>query len=294
MYSVICCSLTRWPWHFWSVSPDLGHVLGQNRSILLPKCKCWIFFALLHYHCDILSPQGIPHQKNDSDCGVFVLEVTDCSPFSFKAFHLSLSSLIPPPLSPLKRRRRAFAAFSPWASLWMWITDCFICLSRAHSIAAVSPWSSRCTSVKKTCRAFARESIRSCVTIASAIDWLPVRWHAELSFLVFQEVQKACLLVQQAQSDSSAAPPTGSRWSYCQADFHLQFCKELLMWPSTDPQQMLDPQRLTSMFQISSSWPKDTEQCWFLLLHAGGVPAWTHGTALWFPVWVALVPVWPF
>lgn len=96
------------------------------------------------------------------------------------------------------------------------------------------------------------------------------------------------------QIDSSAVPPTSSVRSCCKADFHLQFCKELLTWPSTDPQQMLDPHTLTSMFQISPRWPKDTELCWFLLLHAGIVPAWTQGTALWVPVWVALTLVWPF
>lgn len=93
----------------------------------------------------------------------------------------------------------------------MWITYWFICLSRAHSTAAVSPWSSRCTSVRRICRAFARESIRSCVTFASAIDWLPVRWpvwprNGCVSFLVFQEVQKACLLVWQAGRQTLQLP----------------------------------------------------------------------------------------
>uniref|UniRef100_A0A8D0CZ20 Ubiquitin-like protease family profile domain-containing protein n=1 Tax=Sander lucioperca TaxID=283035 RepID=A0A8D0CZ20_SANLU len=40
------------------------------------SCNCGIFCPLLH--CDLLTPQGIPQQKNDSDCGVFVLEYCRC------------------------------------------------------------------------------------------------------------------------------------------------------------------------------------------------------------------------
>lgn len=40
------------------------------------------FVCFAAHNWGVLSPQGIPHQKNDSDCGVFVLEVTDSPPSS--------------------------------------------------------------------------------------------------------------------------------------------------------------------------------------------------------------------
>lgn len=43
-------------------------------------------FARLLLDCDLLTPQGIPQQKNDSDCGVFVLEVRH---YSFPPLQLS-------------------------------------------------------------------------------------------------------------------------------------------------------------------------------------------------------------
>lgn len=85
------------------------------------------------------------------------------------------------------------------------------------------------------------------------------------------------MLSGRQKSDASAAAPTSSVRSCCKADFYLHFCKELLMWPSTDPQQMLDRHGLTSGFH-----PDDqrTQSSVGLDLHTGVVPAWTNGTDL--------------
>lgn len=51
--------------------------------------------------CDLLTPQGIPQQKNDSDCGVFVLEVrhyffpSSCPLFINHFFYFCSSSSAP-------------------------------------------------------------------------------------------------------------------------------------------------------------------------------------------------------
>lgn len=207
------------------------------------------------------------------------------------------------PLKALWRRRRASAccllpACRPLCGCGLLTV---LSLSRAHSIAAVSPWSSLCTSVRRTCPAFARESIRSCVTMASMIDWLPdsVRWSAWLrssyiSYLVFQRVQEACLVFWQAEEWRFSCSPGELSKEPSQSRFLFAFLQRTtdvaLYWPTAD---------------AGSTWT-DFSVPDFILMTKGhrAVLVWTcrqasfqpgpMGWNLWFSVWVALTPIRPF
>lgn len=79
-------------------------------------------------------------------------------------------------------------------------------------------------------------------------------------------------------------------WVY----FYLQICKELLMWPSTDPQKVLDPhplgvegvfafytyhpQWIHPNVENSHRWRGGGAPTW--TYNSGVVPAWTNGTDL--------------
>lgn len=77
------------------------------------------------HNCDVLSPQGIPHQKNDSDCGVFVLEVTVCSSLLlFLQVFLSVPTIIDSSSQSSVKTPESVCSSSTLslpASLWKWI-----------------------------------------------------------------------------------------------------------------------------------------------------------------------------
>lgn len=230
--------VASWLWPLWSVSHDLFHVLGQNIN--------GDFACSAPHYCDILSPQGIPHQKNDSDCGVFVLEVTDSS--SLFLLFISLSLISGSSSSPSSvKTPESVCSPSPLslpASLWMWVTYLLFYLSVSCSQYC------RCLSMKQPLH-FSQEDMPG---IRKRIykelcdyrlsDWLtPVRGPVCLRSgcircLVFQEVQKACLLVWQAEERVLGCPADKLSTELLQSAFPFAVLQRTtdvaLYWPTTD------------------------------------------------------------
>ena len=137
-----------------------GWQLEQDVCFLWTSCSPWCrccdwFWGCCRLTCDWSSPQGIPQQKNDSDCGVFVLEVSLASSGHSTSAVLNLPHCI---------GICGQCAEEKGKHIQGWI---FASLS--GSTAGVWPWNTLCSSPRMTCPGSVRESTRSSVTVA----WVP-------------------------------------------------------------------------------------------------------------------------